>query len=449
MVVIAMKKVAFYTLGCKVNQYETEAVAGIFQKRGYQIVRFDDKADIYVINTCTVTNLSDRKCRQVIRRAKKLNHEALLAVMGCYSQVSPQEVSAIPDINIIIGTKDRQRLVDLCEEAMASGRAKKIVNIGNSMTFREFEELGVDTFKEHTRAFLKIQDGCTQFCSYCIIPYARGPVRSRAPENIINEIKQLAAGGYKEFVLTGIHLASYGRDLKNTSLTRIISEVINIEGVERVRLGSIEPGTLTDEFIDLVASSPKMCRHYHVSLQSGSNPVLKRMNRKYAAEEYYERVMKLRQRIEGVAVTTDIIVGFPGETDEEFQETMAFAEKLRFAKIHVFKFSPRKGTPAAEMPLQVDNAIKEERSSRLLALSDRMAAEFINDHKGKEMTVLFEKYTNAEQASQYYIEGHTDNYIRVECPVPADMEKTIIPGSMAPVRITESFGDHAAGVVIK
>ena len=444
-----MKKVAFYTLGCKVNQYETEAVAGIFQKKGYEIVSYEDIADIYVINTCTVTNLSDRKCRQVIRRAKKLNPDSLVAVMGCYSQVSPQEVSSIPDINIIIGTKDRDKLPDLCEEALLSNSEDKIINVGNSMTFREFEELGVETFKEHTRAFLKIQDGCTQFCSYCIIPYARGPVRSREPENIINEIKNLVDAGYKEFVLTGIHLASYGRDLKNTSLTQIISNVVKIDGVERVRLGSIEPGTLTDEFIDLVSSTPKMCRHYHVSLQSGSTSVLKRMNRKYTASEYYNRVMNLKERIEGVAITTDIIVGFPGETEEEFEETMRFAKKLHFSKIHVFKFSPRKGTPAADMASQIDNIIKEERSSRLIALSEKMTRKFIASHEGKEMMVLFEKYSGNSQNSRNYIEGHTDNYIKVICRLPDDMKNTIEPGFIAPVIIKEVSDDHAEGILIK
>lgn len=441
-----MKKVAFYSLGCKVNQYESEAVSSIFQSKGFEVVDYSSFADVYVINTCTVTGLSDRKNRQIIRRAKKINPEAIVAVMGCYSQVKPEEVAAISDIDIIIGTKDRDKLADMCLEYkrepfdVVSEEHKQIVDVSDSMKFRDFEELKIDTFKGHSRAFLKIQDGCTQFCTYCIIPYARGPVRSREPANIIEEIKRLVDVGYKEFVLTGIHLASYGRDLRDINLVKLLKNLLNIDGVERLRLGSVEPSTLSDEFIELAASSTKMCRHFHVSLQSGSNNTLKRMNRKYSAEEYYDNVCKLKARIDGVAITTDIIVGFPGETDEDFEETMDFAEKVNFSKIHVFKYSPREGTPAADMENQIHDDTKEQRSSQLIALSDRMSKAFIEKYRGTNVSVLFEQYVN-----NHTVEGLTDTYVRVLCDVG---DKPVNIGSIYDVKIIGAESDYATGILI-
>lgn len=416
-----MKTVAFYTLGCKVNQYESEAVSSIFEKNGYEVVSFDQSADIYIINTCTVTNLSDRKSRQAIRKAKKTNPDSVVTVMGCYAQTSSEEILKIPGVNLVIGTKDRNSILDYIKR-LEEGECR-INAVDNIMTSRSFEELKVNTYKERTRAYLKIQEGCSQFCSYCIIPYARGPIRSRKPEDIIDEVRELSQNGYTEIVLTGIHLASYGKDLKTTDLLDIIKKLNEIEGIERIRLGSIEPTTITEEFVLAAAEMPKLCPHYHLSLQSGCDATLRAMNRKYTAEEYRKSVELLKKHIPDVAITTDIMVGFPGETEEDFINSMDFADKIGFSKIHVFKYSPRKGTPAAESPDQITPEIKEARSEKMLALSDRLEEQYLGRFIDREMDVLYEQ---ALADKKGYIEGLTSNYIRVAAEGSEDITGKIV-----------------------
>lgn len=407
------KTVAISTVGCKVNQYESEAVSELFENAGYRFVDFEEKADVYVINTCNVTGISARKSRQMIRKAKNLNENAIVVVMGCYSQASPEEVNSIPDVNLIIGTSNRRNIIEYINE-IASGPApekKKVNLVSNIMKTRDFEELKVEKFKNRTRAYLKIQEGCSQFCSYCIIPYARGPIRSRNPQDVINEVRKLAANGFKEIILTGIHIASYGKDLKNTSLLDIICRIHEIGGIERIRLSSIEPTIITSEFVNRVKDLEKLCPHYHISLQSGCDETLKRMNRRYTTREYREVVERLRSNIDDVAITTDVMVGFPGETDLEFEQTYKFLEEICFAKMHVFKFSPRKGTPAYSFENQVPGRVKEERSNRLIELSSRCALKFHRNFIGRVMPVLFEQA--CDQPGFY--EGLTPNYIRVIC----------------------------------
>ena len=402
------KSISTLTLGCKVNQYETEAMIKLFTDRGYKISD-KDSSDIYLINTCTVTSLSDKKSRQYIRRAKKVNPDAIIVVAGCYSQVSPEEVSKIPEVDIVIGTSDKDKIVELCDEFLIE--REKINTVKDIMKVNEFEELGFEGINEKTRAFLKVQDGCNQYCSYCIIPYARGKIRSRDIKNITKELKTLASRGYKEVVLTGIHVASYGKDLKeDISLIDVIEKSSSIEGIERLRLSSIEPNVITDDFLDRYSKVTKACNHFHLSLQSGSTSVLKRMNRRYTAEEYFESVEKLKSKIDGVALTTDIIVGFPGETDKEFEETYEFVKKVGFSRIHVFQYSPRKGTPAASHSEQIDGSTKAERSKKLIELGKRLTKEYNNEFIGRELDVLFEEENSTDDE---YIEGYTTNYIRV------------------------------------
>ncbi|HPC99988.1 MAG TPA: tRNA (N(6)-L-threonylcarbamoyladenosine(37)-C(2))-methylthiotransferase MtaB [Acetivibrio sp.] len=433
-----MKRVAFCTLGCKVNQYETEALSGIFRKAGYNVVDFEEEAEVYVINTCTVTNLSDRKSRQMIRKAKKINKDSVVIVAGCYAQTAPEEVSKIEGVNMVIGTKDRGRIIEYIEELAAGG--DKLNFVDDVMKTREFEELGVDVYRERTRAFIKIQEGCSQFCSYCIIPYARGPVRSRAEKNIIDEITGLASKGYKEVVLTGIHIASYGKDIKTTSLVDIVKKVHGIEGIERIRLGSIEPTLINEEFIESIKNLEKVCPQYHLSLQSGCDRTLKRMNRKYTTEDYRKSVALLRENIRDVAITTDIMVGFPGETDDEFDETYRFLQEISFAGMHVFKYSPRKGTPAASYPNQVSPQKKEERSDMLINLASSMKHSFNKGYLGKVMPVLFEQEVKGMEG---YVEGLTPNYIRVVCEGSAGFE-----GNIMKVLLKEVVSDYMTGETI-
>lgn len=402
------KTMSIFTLGCKVNQYESEAVSSLFEQNGYEIVSFDQNSDIYIINTCTVTNLSDRKSRQAIRKAKKTNPDSIVAVMGCYAQTSSEDVLKIPGVNLVIGTKDRNRILEYVDR-LEAGECK-INAVDNIMTSRSFEELKVSTYKERTRAYLKIQEGCSQFCSYCIIPYARGPVRSRKPQDVIEEVRELSRHGFTEIVLTGIHLASYGRDLKTTDLLDIIQKLNGIEGIQRIRLGSIEPTTITEEFVRAAAEMPKLCPHYHLSLQSGCDNTLKAMNRKYTSEEYSKSAALLKKYIPDAAITTDIMVGFPGETEEDFKKSLEFAEIIGFSKIHVFKYSPRKGTPAAGAANQIAPEIKEARSEKMLALSDRLEEQYLNRFIDREMEVLYEQELHDKKG---YIEGLTKNYIRV------------------------------------
>ncbi|MBR5468509.1 MAG: tRNA (N(6)-L-threonylcarbamoyladenosine(37)-C(2))-methylthiotransferase MtaB [Firmicutes bacterium] len=407
-----MKKAASYALGCKVNQVESEAIAEAFAERGYEIVDINDKADVYVINTCSVTNLGDKKSRQLIRKVKRVNPEAVVVAVGCYAQTAPDDIKTIEGVNIILGTKGRNEIVDYVENYTEEKGVQCLV--GEIMHERDFEPISVHKLAGRTRAYLKIQDGCSQFCSYCIIPYARGPIRSRDEEEVLSEVRTLAENGFKEVVLTGIHVASYGKDLKTTNLLQVIKKVHEIDGIERIRLSSIEPNIVTEEFAAEMAALPKACHHFHLSLQSGCNKTLKEMNRKYTAEKYTEAVEILRKHMPDVAVTTDIIVGFPGETDEDFEECYAFAEKIGFAKIHVFPYSPKRGTPAAARKDQVSPQKKDERSEKLMALSDKMAEDFINGYVGKPMPVLFEQ---CHENGTY--EGHTSNYINVT--VKSDM----------------------------
>lgn len=420
-----MKTVAFHTLGCKVNQYETEAMEELFQNRGYTIRDIDEKADIYVINTCTVTNVSDKKSRQFIRKSKKKNNDAIIAVVGCYSQVSPEEIEEIEDVDIIVGTTDRNKIVDLCEEFNIDSNRINIVK--NIKTNKEFEDININEIKSKTRAYVKIQDGCNQFCSYCIIPYARGPIRSRDKESIINEAKRLGQAGFKELVLTGIHVASYGKDLKNINLKEVIKEISEIDEIERIRLSSVEPSLIDEEFLKASVKSGKVCDHFHLSLQSGSNTVLKRMNRKYTAEFYKERVDLIRKYMPNAGITTDIIVGFPGETDREFEETYKFVKDIGFSKIHVFKYSKRKGTPAHDFDNQVDSKLKSERSSRLISLGEELTEEFLKKYIGLKLDVLYEEEYN--KGNNEY-EGYTTNYIRVRSKASNDVEGEIIKTSL-------------------
>lgn len=403
-----MKKTAFYTLGCKVNQYETEAMSELFANAGYEITDFSDKADIYVINTCSVTNMGDRKSRQIIHRAKKSNPNAIIAVTGCYAQTAPDEVLSIDGVNIVIGTKNRKNIVSLIEALDADSNVNHVSDI---MTTHEFEELHIKKYSNRTRAFIKIQEGCNQFCSYCIIPYARGPVRSRKMQDILDEIHILAANGFKEIILVGIHVASYGTDLENSSLEELITDVDAIDGVERIRLSSIEPMTLNQQFIDNIKHSKKLCHHFHISLQSGCDETLKRMNRKYTTSQFKSIADGLRAAFDDVAITTDIMVGFPGETDEEFESTVNFARQIQFSDAHIFQYSQRRGTPAAKRPDQISPSVKERRSKIIIAETQHMRDEFLNRFIGKTMRVLFE-----QPAKDGLYEGKTDNYITVHAP---------------------------------
>lgn len=402
-----MKRVGFHTLGCKVNQYETDAMEKLFEKSGYNIVADSDMAEIYVINTCTVTNLSDRKSRQFIRRAKKINPESIIAVVGCYSQVSPDEVEKIDGVDVIIGTTERNKIVDLCEKAK---RDKKRINIVRDIKeYYEFEDISIEDIKSKTRAYIKIQDGCNQYCSYCIIPYARGPIRSRIIEDILTEAKRLSNAGFKEIVLTGIHVASYGKDLIDIDLGVLIEKISKIDGIERIRLSSVEQNLISREFLEKITKTKKVCDHFHLSLQSGSNTVLNRMNRKYTREEYKEKVKLIREYMPDAGITTDIIVGFPGETEEEFKETLDFVKDISFSKIHVFKYSKREGTPAARMKEQVDGRIKNERSKTLIDLGEDLSKSFNKKFVGNSLKVLYE-----ENRQEDIYEGYTTNYIRVK-----------------------------------
>ena len=431
------KIIAGFTLGCKVNQYETEAIMELFKNRGYEIGFFEDYADIYLINTCTVTNVGDKKSRQMIRRVHKKNPNATIIVVGCYAQVAPKEVAMIEGVDMVLGTHQRNQIVDLYEEY--TKLQEPIIQVDNIMKVREFEEMSISTLQEKTRAYLKIQEGCDRFCSYCIIPYTRGPVRSRSPENIIKEIKTLVANGYKEIVLTGIHVGSYGKDIKNIDLNELLKNIHSIQELERIRFSSIEPTFVTDAFIQTIQKLPKVCRHFHLSLQSGSNRTLKRMNRKYTKEMYQEKAEILRKAFIDVALTTDVIVGFPGETREDFEESYKFVEQIQFSKIHVFPYSPKKGTPAAQYPDQLSNKIKEERSKQMIQLGEKLESQFLKKHLNTIQKVLFE--TRVSEGNQY--EGHTSNYMKVQAYSSRSLEN-----ETQLVRIIDHRKDHLIGEIL-
>ena len=396
-------KVAFYTLGCKVNQYETNGMIQEFLKRNYEIVLFHEKADVYIINTCTVTNMSDKKSRQMIRRTKELNSESIVVAVGCYAQVAREKLEEMKEIDLILGVNEKNKIVDYIEEYLQE--KKKIEKISDVMKQIEYSDFGEVEYSEKTRAVIKIQDGCDRFCSYCIIPYARGRVRSRKPENVVKEIRKIAKKNIKEVVLTGIHLASYGKDFKEEyHLIDLLEEINQIEGIERIRLGSLEPTLLTEEFVKRLRKLEKICDHFHLSLQSGCDETLKRMNRKYSTEDFRIIVNRLRENYKEVALTTDIIVGFPGETEEEFKKTYEFLQDIHFYKMHVFKYSPREGTKAAIMEDQVDGNRKEIRSNKLIEMSNKNEKEDNEKYLGKKLFVLF------EEKDGEYIKGHTTNY---------------------------------------
>ena len=402
------KKVAFCSLGCKVNQYETNAMAQKFVANGYEIVEFDEYADVYIVNTCTVTNIADRKSRQMLRRAKEINKDATLVACGCYAQVAKEELKKIPEIDLIIGNNEKNDIISIIENHIAQKGTEDIVS--DVMYKLDYVELGTTTYTEKTRAVIKIQDGCDRFCSYCLIPYARGHIRSRKIENVIEEIKKVVEEGINEVVITGIHIASYGRDFKgeNIGLIDLLEEINKIKGLHRIRLGSIEPTIITEEFVKRLSKLDKICDHFHLSLQSGCTETLKRMNRRYTTEEFKEVTKRLRTKFPNAALTTDIIVGFPGETEEEFNMTYEFLKEIAFYKMHVFKYSQRKGTKAAVMPNQIDGKVKEERSKKLIELSNENEYNYNKKYIGREVEVLF------EEREGEYLKGHTTNYIVVK-----------------------------------
>ena len=413
-----MKKVALHNLGCKVNAYETEAMQELLEKEGYEIVPFKEGADIYIINTCTVTNMADRKSRQMLHRAKKMNPNAIVVAAGCYVQAKSESKETDESIDIIIGNNKKQDLISILKEYQEKhdGIQKEIIDINHT---KEYEELHLSKTAEHTRAYLKVQDGCNQFCTYCIIPYARGRVRSREKENVVAEVKQLVANGYQEVVLTGIHLSSYGEDLLS-----LILAVNEIEGLKRIRLGSLEPRIITEEFAKTISGLEKICPHFHLSLQSGCNGTLKRMNRRYTAEEYFEKCELLRKYFDNPALTTDVIVGFPGETEEEFEESRAFVEKVNFYETHIFKYSRREGTKAAVMENQVPEQIKTKRSNILLELDERKRKEYEEKFIGKTVEVLMEE--EVEKEGKCYQTGHTKEYIKVALKGDENMQNQLV-----------------------
>ncbi len=395
------KRVSITTLGCKVNQYESESIVEGLREAGYTVVD-DFDADYYIINTCTVTGISDKKSRQFIRRARKHNEDAVIAVIGCYPQANPEDVMSLEEVNIVLGNNEKKNVIHYLDRA---DKYSKIFKLDKTLNLKVYDEMKVEDTLDKTRVFLKIQDGCNQYCSYCIIPYARGPIRSRKPVNIIKEVSKLTKKGYKEFVLTGIHLSSYGKDI-DYSLIDIIEEIAEVEGVKRIRLGSLEPGIITEDFVKRLKNIPSFCNHFHLSLQSGSDTVLKRMNRRYTAKEYLDAVHLIKKELKDPSFTTDIIVGFPEETDLEFKETCDFVKKVSFSKVHIFKYSPRKNTKAAQMR-DLNGTIKNTRSKKLeeICLYD----EELNHHKfiGKKLSVLFEDFNNG------YLEGFSKEYLRV------------------------------------
>ena len=430
-------RVAVYTLGCKVNQHESETITGLFINRGYQPVSFEAQADVYLINTCTVTHLGDRKSRQMIRRAQRLNPEAVIAVTGCYAQTSPGEVASIPGVDLVIGTSDRQRIVELVEEATGSQAPLNLVQ--DIMAARNFEEINRGQTGGRVRATVKIQEGCEQFCTYCIVPYARGPSRSRPLARVVAEATQLVETGFKELVLTGTHIGTYGRDLSQPeSLEQLVRELLQIPGLLRLRLSSIEANEVTPGLIEMTATSGIVCPHFHLPLQSGSDEILARMGRPYTTVQFAAIVADIRRQVPEVAITTDLIVGFPGETAELFRETVAFVEGINFSGMHVFPYSPRQGTPAAQMPNQVDPPTREARSKEMITLARYRARAFAAGFVGASLDVL------VETAEDQVWEGHSANYLRVRCPAGDQPGR----GQIFQIKIKDLTGDYLEGEII-
>ena len=420
------------TLGCKVNQYESEAVEELFLQKGYE--KANENADIYVINTCTVTNMSDRKSRQMISRARRDNPEAVVAVMGCYSQVKPEEVAAIEGVDIVLGSRNKENVVELCEDVLQNkGAIDKIIAPSET---KSFEELQISNQTEMTKAYLKIQDGCNMYCSYCLIPYARGNIVSRDISSIVEETKRLAKNNFKEIVLTGIHVSSYGKDFDDgSSLIDVIEAVAKVDGIERIRLSSMEPRHISIEFLERMKATGKACDHFHLSLQSGSDDVLKAMNRKYDRALYKEKVEEIRQVFPNAGITTDIIVGFPGETEENHKQTMDFVNEIKFSKTHLFKFSPREGTRAAKMGDQINGNIKKDRLHDLEKIEESNREEFLEKQIGKVLSVLVESKSDLEG----YSGGYSTNYLKV------NVREDIPANTIIDVKITEIVNDELVG----
>lgn len=405
-----MKRAALHNLGCKVNAYETEAMQQLLEENGYEIVPFKEGADVYIINTCTVTNMADRKSRQMLHRAKKMNPDAIVVAAGCYVQAKEASGEIDESIDIVIGNNKKKDLIQILDGfyEKKQGQNKAVIDINHT---HEYEEMHLNKTAEHTRAYIKVQDGCNQFCTYCIIPFARGRVRSRAKEDVVREVTELAANGYQEVVLTGIHLSSYGVDLENENLLSLILAVNEIEGIKRIRLGSLEPRIITEDFVKTISGLEKMCPHFHLSLQSGCDETLRRMNRRYTSEEYYEKCMLLRKYFAHPALTTDVIVGFPGETQEEFAESMDFVDRVNFYETHIFKYSRRAGTKAAVMPDQVPEEIKSERSAKMIELGHRKQKAYEEKLLGTTQEVLMEEAVETEDG--IYQVGHTKEYVKI------------------------------------
>jgi len=434
------KKVALATLGCKVNQYESASLARMFNEHGYEVVDFDRTADVYVINTCTVTHLGDRKSRQLIRRAARKNPEALIVVTGCYAQTAPGEVLAIPGVDLVVGTRDKARIVELVE----SHRREKgpLEAVSDVFSAHEFVELPATALTGRVRAFLKVQEGCNNFCAYCIVPYARGPLKSRRPENVLEEARRLVAEGFKELVVTGIHTGAYGLDRPDgPDLAGLVAQLAQIPGLLRLRLSSVEPLDVTEELLDVMASRENICPHLHIPLQSGDDAVLTRMRRQYTAARFAALLDRVRRKIPEVAVTTDVIVGFPGETDEQFARTCRFVREMAFSRLHVFKYSPRRGTPAAAFPDQVPAPVKEERSHRLIALGEELARDFAVRYLGRRVEVLVEEPSPEGEGCW---EGFTGNYLRVSFPASACLR-----GELVTVRGEEERSGHLKGALVQ
>lgn len=429
-------KVALYTLGCRVNSYESEAMAEKFIKEGYEVVSFDEFSDVYVINTCTVTNMGDKKSRQMIGRARRHNPEAIIAVVGCYSQIASDEIAQIEGVDVVLGSRNKGDIVYWVNRAREE--SKQVVEVKDVLKNNKFEQLAINEYQDKTRAFLKIQDGCNRFCSYCLIPFARGGVCSKEPEKILKEVKELSKNGFKEIILSGVHTASYGVDLEgNWDLVKILEEINKIEGIERIRIGSIDPTFFTEGVIERICNLEKMCPHFHLSLQSGCDATIRRMNRKYTAQEYKDVVENLRRYMKDVSITTDIIVGFPGESNVEFEATYEFLKGIKLSKMHIFKYSKRTGTKAAEMPFQVDGLIKEERSKKLIELNNALEVEFMEKFLGREMRVLYEEAISGKENT--YV-GYTENYIKVITESDENLEGKIVPTKLAAVKQENMVG---------
>ena len=434
------KTVAFHTLGCKVNHYETEGIWNMFQADGYERVDFEKTADVYVVNTCTVTNTGDKKSRQVIRRAVRNNPEAIICVTGCYAQTSPGEVMEIPGVDVVVGTQNRKNMIELIEQHEET--RLPVNGVKNIMKNRVFEEMDVPEFSDRTRASLKIQEGCNNFCTFCIIPWSRGLLRSRDPENVIEQAQKLVNSGYKEIVLTGIHTAGYGEDMTDYNFARLLRDLeTKVEGLKRIRISSIEASQITEEVIEVLDRSEKIVRHLHVPLQSGSTSVLTRMRRKYSAEFYKEKVKRLKNALPGLAITTDVIVGFPGETEEEFMETYNFIQDIGYAELHVFPFSRRTGTPAARMDNQVDKEIKETRVTKLIELSNQLAKQYASRFEHDVLEVIPEEKSSTEAG---ILIGYSDNYLKVQFEGSTDLI-----GSIVKVKLTKVGYPINDGVFVK